>query len=911
MQVNGSQRRDQDRGPTSGSTDSALSPGTWIGRFRIEHELGRGGMGVVYLATDTKLKRSVAIKSLPAAVMNDRDVLSRWEREAQILASLNHPNIATLYELLEQAEDVGYLVLEYVPGQTLAERLRSGQVPQEEVLAIFGQMAEGLEAAHERGVVHRDLKPANVKVTDEGKVKILDFGIAKSTVAKPGAKDSTITLPGSVVGTPAYMSPEQARGAPTDKRTDIWAFGCCLYEALTGRPPFDGPTSTDTVAKILESAPDWNALPYGTPPAIRQLLWRCLQKDPRQRLRDIGEAWFVLSRIQSGSPTTPVKEPPRTETARSPLVRILIVGLVCLLLCGALISSVVIGIFSGPTSLTAPTVSRLVMNEPADYSFFLDSTPHCFLALSPDGSNLVYVGFTDRGTQLCLRPMDSLETRPLPGTEMAHNPFFSPDGQWVGFFAGDELKKVSLAGGEAVTLCDSIPWAGALVGSWAEDGTIIFDSFAPGLQRISADGGVPEILSGPSPWGASPQFPQVLPGGKAILFTAGAQIDVLVLKTNERRTVLGNATCARYVRSGHLIFLRRKTLFAVPFDLKELSVTGSAVPIPDRARLDWAGNMAQMAFSQNGTMAYVPVESDASKRTLVWLDRQGQAELLEAAASSYWLPALSPDGTKVAVTITNESREHQIHIYDLTREALTQLTTEGSNLTPLFSPDSKFVVYSSKRAIRSGLYRRTIDGSDPEELLTQEALLASSFSQDGRFLACTAFDPNTQDDIWILPLEGQRIPRPFVATTAREYMGKFSPDGSWIAYASLESETMHVYLRRFPDGEKRVQVSTEGGFAPLWSPQGGELFYRHGDKVMVVRVISDPELKLSRPEVLFESNHRMGGNYGHEYDISPDGQRFLMVQESAERKNKLVVVQNWFEELKRLAPPEKERQVTP
>ncbi|MCP4262158.1 MAG: protein kinase [Planctomycetes bacterium] len=901
---NDKQPHKKEPGPTASFDSLVLGPGSQIGQFRIERELGRGGMGVVYLAHDTKLDRSVAIKSLPAQVVGNRQVLSRWEREARLLASLNHPNIATIHEVHEEPESASYLVLEYIPGQTLADRLKAGSMPLDEALSVFGQIAEGLEAAHQAGIIHRDLKPANVKIIEDGRVKILDFGIAKEIGGKASDKDSTVTQPGKIIGTPAYMSPEQARGQPADKRTDIWAFGCCFYESLTGKCAFEGATDSDALAKVLEREPDWNALPKKTPMRIRRLLFRCLEKDPRRRLRDIGEAWFEISETQSGTSEAFALSGDAAAVSRLSRRHVILLSLAFLAV-GVLLTSALFKSFTRPTPPAQLTVSRLIIDEPPDHRFSLGSTPHCPLALSPDGSRLVYKELTG---YLCLRSLDSLDTERIPGTERAMNPFFSPDGQWVGFFTSEQLKKVSFAGGGPVTLLDDLLWAGATTASWGEDGTIIFDA-GPGIQRISADGGAPEIVIEPGP-GESPfQYPQILPGGDVVLFTTGSQIEIVRLKTKQRQIVLRNATCARYVKSGHLAFIRNTSVFIVSFDLKQLSVTGAAFPINERVRLDWGGNMAQMAVSQNGTLVYALELAGSSEKTLVWVDHSGQSEPLGAPARNYRLPRLSPDGQKVVVTIMNESREsreHQVLLYDIARGALTQLTTEGSNLSGLFSPDGRFAVYRSDRAEKSCLYRKALDGSIPDELLASECdLVPTSWSPDNRYIACITATLETQDDIWIVPLDGQGEARPFIATVAREFMPAFSPDGSWIAYTSQQSGVSQVYLREFPDNGRTIQVSTDAGSAPRWSPDGSKLFYGFRDKMMAVSVTMGPPLTLGKPEPLFKSSHYKGDNYGHDYDVSLDGQQFLMIEESGERKNKLVVVQNWFEELKRLAPPGK------
>jgi Tol biopolymer transport system component/predicted Ser/Thr protein kinase len=905
------EKRSNDRGskegppPTASFDSSVLGPSSRIGQFRIERELGRGGMGVVYLAHDTKLERSVAIKSLPADITDKREILSRWQHEARLLASLNHPNIATIHEVHEELDGRGYLVMEYIPGQTLADRLKAGLIPLDEALATFGQIAEGLEAAHHAGIIHRDLKPANIKITEEARVKILDFGIAKEVGEDVLDEGSTITWSGGLIGTPGYMSPEQARGMSIDKRADVWAFGCCLYEALTGRYAFKGDTASQTLAKILETEPNWSALPARIPSRIRNLLWRCLQKDPRRRLRDIGEAWFEIGETQSGASEAFTLSGEAAATSRLFRRDVVLVGLACLIV-GLLIAGAIVRSFLRPSPPAPPAVSRLSINVPPDKPLYLKSSPHCFLILSPDGTRLVYVGEPEgQATQLYTRAMDDLEAKPIPGTEGAHNPFFSPDGQWVGFFTS-ALKKVSLAGGEPVTLLEDVPWGICTLASWADDGTIVFDA-GSGLQRISADGGAPEILTAPDSeeGDANYRFPQVLPGGHAVLYVHGSRIDVFLPGTKRRRTILNNATYARYVNSGHLIFLRNYVLMAAPFDLARLRIMGPSVPLFERVRLDWFGSIPQIAISRSGTMVYASAEPESGQSTLVWVDRQGVAELVAAPARDYWKVRLSPDERQVAVTVRTDGFRTRVHLYDLSRGVLTQLTNEGYSALPQWSPDGTRVAFWSYRSEEPGVYWKAVDGGAPAELLVgRPSVLPCSWSSDGKLVACTVQDVVTQDDIWILSLDDERRLQPFLNTRAREYNPTFSRDGRWLAYTSNESGREQIYLHQYRGGQRKIQVSTEGGVAPVWSRDGRELYYANGNRMMVVPITLEPDFSVGKPELLFEGPYEMGGNFGQGYDVSSDGRRFLMIRENDNPAIQLTVVQNWFEELKRLAPSE-------
>jgi serine/threonine-protein kinase len=872
-------------------------------------------VGVVYLAHDTKLDRSVAIKSLPAEVMANPKARSRFSREARLLASVNHPNIATIHEVLEEAEGVGYLVLEYVPGQTLAERIAQARLKPQEALSIAQQIAEAVAAAHERDVIHRDLKPGNIKITPEGKVKVLDFGLAKAVGSEAAEQQSTVTEPGRVIGTPAYMSPEQARGQATDKRADIWSFGCVLYEMLTGQIPFKGETVSDTLANILQTEPEWHALPQNTPARIRILLRRCLEKDPRRRLRDVGDASIEIGETLSG--TSEAFALPGDVAVVSRLFRrdVILACLACSI-AGVLVAGAIFMSLVRPTPPGPPVVSRLSIPVPADNPVCTIPSPSCSLAISPDGTHLVYVGKLDDGnTELCMRSTDSLEVKPIPGTRKARNPFFSPCGQWVGFFTTEEerLKKVSLAGGAPVTLGEGIPYGRIAFGSWADDGTIVFAA-GHGLQRISDDGGQPETLLAPAPESRSVpyRYPQVLPGGNGILYAKDSRIEVLEPETDKPGTVvLENARYAAYVRSGHLIFLRDNVLVAAPFDVEQLKITGPWAPLLDDVKFDANRWTPHMTVSRNGTLVYV-LGSELLKGELFWVDHQGVFNSIGAPARVYGSPRLSPDGQRIAVTVwSREKNTSQVYVYDIPSGRLTPVTTEGKNVWPLWSPDGTRIVFSSSRLDGSSVFCKAVDGSAPAEPLASvpppfRYLIPYSWSRDAEFLGCIAKGPNTQDDIWIVPIDGDRKPQHFLKTQCREYNPTLSPDGRWLAYVSDESGRAEVYLLRYPDRGRKIQVSTEGGKGPVWSRDGRELYYTNGSKMMAVEVTPEPDSGPGASQQLFDESYKTAGNNGRSYDVADDG-RFLMVKTSQEdvSPGEFIVVHNWFEELKRLAPPGK------
>ena len=882
--------------------------GKTIRHYKVIEKIGQGGMGVVYRAEDTNLSREVAIKVLPEQFTQDPQRLARFEREAKLLASLNHPNIAAIYGL-EEADGVRFLALELVPGETLDERVAKGPVPVEEALEVCRQIAEGVEAAHEKGVIHRDLKPANVKVTPEGKVKILDFGLAKAFEAETPDADISqsptlteeMTRAGVILGTAAYMSPEQAKGEAVDKRADIFAFGCVLYELLTGTRTFDGKTITETLAKILEGEPNWAALPDTTPLRIKELLQDCLQKEAHDRLHDFANVRIQIKKVlKEPAPPTDVVSAIHPVQQRWGMT----VGLVVL---GAVIASLAFWLFMQPSS-PEQSLSRIVIrpSPPA----VLAATNSNEVAISPDGRQLVYFGDVEGGRQLYLRSLDDFVDRPIPGTAShVGMVFFSSDGKSIGFFAEGKLKKTSLAGGSPITLCDA-PRLN-LTGDWFQD-TIVFSATfesGQGLYRVSANGGEPEMLTTVNldEGEVFYIFPDFLPDGKHILFTirfnTGFQTALLSLETGERKVVLENARQARYLSTGHLVYEQSRTgnLMAAPFDLAALEVTGDSVQVVQGVRQ--APNFSvDYALSAEGTLVYVPGQVTDVQR-LVWVDREGRESVITQEDVSFGTPRISPNGRQIAVAISTRGETQNIWIYDLEDESMRRLTFEGGGVVN-WSPDGKWIIFQGRDSdgLRA-ISRQLADGSGPMEHLTTPsavAILPQSLTPDG---SVVAFDKD--NDLWMLEVEGDREPQPFINSPNTEVFPKFSPDGKWIAYLSNELGPMNVYVSPYPKPDVKYLVSEEeGGGQPVWSPDGTELFYRSGNRMMVVSVETELAFRPGRPEVLFEGryvNSRIisGNPY---YDISPDGQRFLMIKDIEGRTGQINVVLNWFEELKRLVP---------
>ena len=903
---------------------SAAGPAGQIGPFRIERELGRGAVGVVYLAHDTKLDRPVAIKSLPAEVISNSKVQKRWQREARVLASLNHPNIAAIYEELEEVEGVSYLVLEYVPGQTLAELIAKSEFRLEEVLTIALQIAEALAAAHEHGVIHRDLKPGNIKITPEGKVKVLDFGLAKSVGEEFQSRQTKITEPGRVLGTPAYMSPEQARGKQIDKRSDIWSFACVLFEMLTGTVPFEGDTVSDMLANILHKEPDWKKLPDNTPANIVVLMRRCLEKDPHRRLHDIADAAIEINETLN----LPATAPPMTTTSFE-IVRptgwkkLMAVGAVCIFL-GIIMGTLAIWSRLGPDSLQEQPVRSFTISPQT--AFGVEALWHHSLAFSPDGQRLAYVEQSiDGRRRIYVRELDNFEARPLPGTEGAISPFFSPDGQWLGYVDHFQrkLKKVSIKGGEPIVLCECLQFRG---GSWGADDTIIFtpaggSTNESSLWRISASGQKKERLTINDPnLGEYGHFwSQILPGGKAVLFTnIGSgfdehQIEVYSLVTNKRQSIFKGGSYARYIPTGHLIYARNETLYAARFDIKQLKIIGPHIPVISGVMTpeSWS---AQFAVSSDGSLAYIPVKARSSELRPVWVDRQGQVESLQGATPrGYVNVRISPDAALAAFTI-QDGGNRDIWIYDLVRHTLNPLTSDGLSALPFWVLDGKFLLFGSYQSGRPQLFRQSLTGSGGAELLAtleQPVGAMTSCSPDGKEFLFARYDPKNprlDQDIWLVQLKQnqQYSQRLYIKRDINQREAVWSRCGQWVAYSSDESGRWEIYVEPYPGPGPKVPVSTEGGQQPMWSRDGKELFYRKGNKMMAAAVETEDQFKITGCHELFEGRYLSIASLQN-YDVAPD-RRFLMIQEPRESKPLGInVVLNWFDELKRLMTVEKDQ----
>jgi len=898
----------------------SLSVGARVGSYEILAPIGKGGMGEVYRARDSKLKREVAIKVLPEAFSGDRERMARFHREAEVLASLNHPNIAQIYGVEEHA-----LVMELVPGETLQSPL-----PVATALHYAKQIAEALEAAHEKGIIHRDLKPANVKVTPDGVVKVLDFGLAavvpNSALPSGDPEDSpTLTMPatrvGEILGTAAYMSPEQACGRPVDKRADIWSFGVVLFEMLSGKRLFQGETVSHTLAEVLNAPIDFNQLPRDTPQAIRGLLRRCLERNARSRLRDIGEARILVEDILRGG-SGDVAHLHGGNNQRLRPVWLPLAGMVAIVLLFTLWT---------PWRATPPTAAsvRLSAYLGANVSL-INRAASADALLSPDGSLLAFLASnaTGDGAQLYIRPLNQLQATPLQGTEGAYGPFFSPDGQWLAFFSGRSLKKIRVSGGAVETLCEAPDARG---GTWAEDGTIIMSpNVAPipnaVLHRVSSGGGKAEPFTSFADGEVTQRYPQVLPGGHSVLFTSSktigafddAAIVVLNLKTGARKVVLNGGYHGRYLSSGHLVYLHKGTLFAVPFDLDGLEAKGQPVPVIEGIMSNSLSGGAEVAISASGALVYVPGPTVGGQSPIHWLDRTGNLTLLRATPANWANLQFSPDGNRLAMEIVDGQED--IWVSDWARDTLTRITSDpASDRKPVWTPDGRRIAFASTRGSSPApnLYWQLADGTGEATRLTisNNLQLPGSWHPDGKVLAFEELNPKTGYDLMLLPMAGDErsgwkpgTPTVFLSSTFAEREPAFSPDGRWIAYSSTETGRQEVYVRPFPGPGSRWQVSTTGGAFPTWSRSKHELIYNSGQLTVVPYSVEGDSFRAGTPSPWPNGRTQARGSTPV-FGLHPDGQRLALRPATQSLGNgktdHVTFIFNFFDELRRVAPLKK------
>ena len=886
-----------------------------IGCYQVTAKIGEGGMGEVYQARDTKLDRDVALKVLPAAFTSDRDRLARFEREARVLASLNHPNIAAIHGF-EEADGIKALVLELVEGPTLADRIAQGAIPVEEALAIADQIAEALEAAHEAGVIHRDLKPANIKVREDGTVKVLDFGLAKAldrTLEGDPSQSPTLTATatqmGVILGTAAYMSPEQARGKPVDKRADIWAFGAVLFEMLSGVRPFPGDDVSHTLARVIERDPDWEALPATLPATIGAFLRQCLQKESRVRVRDIGDVRLALSGafdtgiVAAAGPNVDSRPPSPWQRA------VPWVAAVALAVGAAGLTRWLV-----PTAVTPRVVQFDVAGVPPGSA----GVPAFNAALSPDGRYAVYRS----ATALVVRRLDQRTEVALPDTVSGYGPFVSADSADVGFFVSDRgrgnrssVYRVPIEGGPPVQIAE-IPGS-AIGASWGSDDTVVVGTgLSSGLWQVPASGGDAVPLTQVDDPNVNHGWPHFLPGGRALLFTimdlasGGQQVALLDLDTGEHSVLLSAATSARYLTTGHLLYAANGALHVVPFDLERKAVSGEPVAVLEGV-VTMTSGAGPYAIADNGTLLYLESGDVArpDEYQLSWVDQAGNVERIPVAPGPYRSLSLSPDGTRVALEM-GQRRDTDLWVADLATGVITRLTfAPGAEASPLWTPDGERIVYTG----RGGLFRKAADGTGSPERLGR-AVSPASWADDGRTLVFVRRTPETLNDIGVLSLE-DGVGRLLFDGPAMEAQPEVSPDGRWLPYLSNESSLMGLFVRPMPNVSDGLWQLTEVGVSPVWAPDGTAVFYVRlsgGNPTMMrIPVTTEPTFTQGTPEALFEASAFLdpstmsaaGVSPRRMFELAPDG-RFLTATRvgSSSEPLDLVVVVNWFEELKRLVP---------
>jgi serine/threonine-protein kinase len=851
-----------------------------------------------------------------------------------MLASLNHPHVGAIYGV-EESDGIRALVLELVEGPTLADRIAKGTLPLDEALPIAKQIAEALEAAHEQGIIHRDLKPANIKVRPDGTVKVLDFGLAKAMEPAVGSSSSmsrALTTPsmmtgvGMILGTAAYMSPEQTKGRAVDKRSDIWAFGAVLFEMLTGKRAFGGDNVQDTFVAIIRDEPDWARLPATLPFALGTYLKRCLQKDAKQRVQAMGDVRLALEgAFETAIPNSTNFASPESRTTNPvralPWVFAGIFGV-------ALIAALVL--WAPWRSAPAPAPRQLMALIGADASLPTDLGASAIL--SPDGTTLAFVAQQAGQTRLFIRKLDQLQAAALAGTEGAASPFFSPDGQWLAFFAGGKLKKISVTGGAAVNLCD-VP--NARGGTWADDDTILFtptNTTNVPLMRVSAAGGTPVVFGTLSRGATTQRWPQALPGAKAVLYTEhsstgnwdGANLVVASLSGGTPKVVVRGSHFGRYVPSGHLIYLRQGTLFAVRFDRNRLETIGQAVPALEGVAADPGGTGgAQLAVSSEGTLVYVPSTAATAANPIDWLTRDGKTSVLRATKAEWGNPRFSPDGQKLALEIF-DGKQFDIWVYEWARDSMTQLTFDpGNDRAPVWTPDGRRIIFASDRAKEGNLYEVNADGTGEVTRLTDspDSQVPFSWHPNGKFLAFHANRGATGLDLMILPMEGDAArgwtpdkPSVFLSTPAAESAPMFSPDGHWIAYHSNEAggSTPDVYVRPFPGPGGKWRVSTAGGVFPRWSATTHELLFRlpvgQGKIMVAPYTVIGESFRADTPQLWSSTNFQGASATNTAYDLHPDGKRLavLAAQDQASGvQDKVVFVFNFADYLRKIAPGSK------
>jgi len=877
-----------------------LEAGRRLGAYEITGPLGAGGMGEVYRARDLQLGRTVAIKVLPDPFASDPERVSRFQREAQVLASLNHPHIAAIYGL-EESDGIRALVLEFVEGPTLADRLAGGPVPMAEALDIAHQTATAVGAAHDKGVIHRDLKPANIKLTNEGKVKVLDFGLAKllqndqpsSSLSLSPTLSLQATSAGLILGTAAYMSPEQARGKAVDRRSDVWAFGCVLFELLTAQQAFPpGETVSDAVAAILTREPDWSALPSDTPASVRRLLRRCLSKDPNERLHDINDARLEIA---EGLVPAAREVDVRTRPARATRGALIAAAATA----GLLIAAA----FAAGRYVAAPIAAPRVIRSELVPPDTLQWDPSGRIAVSPDGRRLAFLAAGPSGRRmLWVRTLETVSAQPLAGTEDATSPFWSPDSRALAFVADGKLKRIDAAGGSTMTLADA-----AGLGAWGRDDVILYPARngSTPLFRVPASGGTPAEVTKLDKDELRHHYPVFLPDGRRFIFVASRSAASSAPATtmgvflgsldspSRSELMTGGSNVA--LAANFMLFARGTTLLAQPFDADRGRLTGEPMPLAE-GLLTTPGGMAAFTTSTEGTLVY---QSGTVLDPMVWIDRSGARLARSGEPALYFDPKISPDGRRVvsSVETSTAGAGRDIWMIDRERGLSTRLTFDAAqDVSPIWSPDGRSIVFASDRAGHFDLYRKDVTGSAPEELVFADDYTKTpySWSADGKLLLYVVQGTGGLSDIWMLPMTPSGKPSPFLATPFVETQPEFSPDGRWIAYTSSESGRLEVYVVPFPQAPGKWQVSSNTGSWPRWRRDGQELYYRSQQmqKIVAVTVTAGrSSFEVSSPHPLFSTSFIGAGRF--RYDVAADGQRFLINATNDENETPLTLMLNW------------------
>jgi WD40 repeat protein len=894
-----------------------VQPGQTLLHYRLVEKIGEGGMGVVWAAVDCSLDRPAAIKLLPELFAEDTERLARLEREAKLLASLNHPGIASVYGLHEAGPSaeiehgVRFLAMEKVDGPTLHERLREGRLSVDDAIDIGRQIADAVAAAHQSGVLHRDLKPANIKITPEGKVKVLDFGLAKAVDSGGASKSgsgisaslsptvtSDGTMAGVILGTVAYMSPEQARGRAVDRRTDVWSFGCVLYELLTGRTAFGGETVSDTVAHLLRGEPDWAALPSNCPAGLVHLLRRCLRKDADQRLHDLADARVILDEVraelESGAGEAAV------GPVAAPRARVYVWATIALVV-GGLLGTWVTNFTLRPPSPSRPAHLSLFLPEDAPYHAGLDELD---FHISPSGEQVIYLASPPSGpVQVSIRALGRSEAEQLAGTEDANGLFLSPDASRIGFIANGRLKHVPISGGNVATITD----AAAGNPTWGADGYIYYSpAITGGLYRVAESGGEPEAVTkfDPQTGEFAHWHPELLPGGRFLLYSRWSKtvndcaIGRYDLLTGEDELLLDNGCCPRYAASGHLLFSRGSSVMAARIDPKGGRLTGSPVVVLDDVFVGPDSGYLALDVAENGTLVYVPESRVGSRSMLTSVDLNGNVTPLNREYGDYYTVTVSPDGDHLAVALRDGSAT-DIWIYDYERDGLRRSTFDGTNRAPVWAADGRRVTFQSIRHGPYDIYWKPLDESEEESpvFVSPHDDTPSSWSGDGRRLLFVRSGEGNDRDIWLYS-DGNE--EELIATPFREMWSTWSPDGRWIAFQSNESGRYEVYVVSYPLGHGRWQISLEGGTEPRWALDGRTLYFLRDDALWAAEIDASTGFRAGRPRRLFGKEQIGGAISG--YDVHPDGKSFIILRAARDRSTPMEIVVNWFAELERLVP---------